>query len=205
VQSRSDEFATTAHASKVARIEECRFCLIPEQLAGWFFTRKKPPIRSDLINPVDGAGPLTVSVRGVQATHSVARLHLAAIAFRTCCLFIIPPSNVLTLSRGNCSAYGFLSREEGFSTCLEQSSSKRFTKRWMIFAAACYRIGCKGFVACRRKNPDKSEFHGCSKALSASPLLARNAVLGSEKQIVNELSASSTHADAPGTFLTLRF
>jgi hypothetical protein len=60
----------------------------------------------------------------------------------------------------------------------------------MMLATARCRMGCKGFVACRRENPDKSEFHGCSKVLSTRPLLAKNTVVGSEKRIVNELSAA---------------
>jgi len=50
----------------------------------------------------------------------------------------------------------------------------------VMFATAGYRIGCKGFVACSRKNSDEFESIVSGKVLSAGPLLARNAVARSQ-------------------------
>jgi hypothetical protein len=43
----------------------------------------------------------------------------------------------------------------------------------VMFATAGYRIGCKGFVACSRKNSDEFEFIVSGKVLSAGPLYWR--------------------------------
>jgi hypothetical protein len=55
--------------------------------------------------------------------------------FRTTCRFVIY-ENKPHIESGLIDPFAaFLSGEEGFSTCLEQSSSKRFTKRWIVMCA----------------------------------------------------------------------
>jgi hypothetical protein len=55
----------------------------------------------------------------------------------------------------------------------------------VTFATARYRIGCKGFVACSRKNPDKFEF----QVFIGAPFVDEKRGCRERKRIVAELSA----------------
>ena len=121
------------------------------------FYEKKPHTESDLRNPVDGVENSQQSRCGVKATRSVASLDVIAFwplpglvlkarsgdlrdADKRHCNPHVLPFHHFSFEHfdgywGNCSAYRFLSSEEGFSTRLGRSSSKCFTKRWIVMFA----------------------------------------------------------------------
>jgi hypothetical protein len=81
VQSRSRFFVKCAHqrtrllrTSQVARIEELQPLLDFETTCQLVFYEKETAPHSDPINPVASVEPSTVSVRGVKAPRSAARL-----------------------------------------------------------------------------------------------------------------------------------